>query len=62
MMKPIYPRPVNLTPELETAWQAYKRGHPGATFNGVMRRILLDYLTREGVVPCATDASTLTIP
>ncbi len=62
MMKPTYPRPVNLTKELESAWQTHKRLHPGDSFNGLVRHILTDYFTREGVLPCANAVPSSTIP
>lgn len=54
-MKANYQRPVNLTPELEAAWQAYKAQHPAESFSGLVKRLLTEAL-------CVPAAPTTIIP
>lgn len=39
-MEPIYPRTVNLTPELEAAWQQHKLEHPEESFSGFVKKLI----------------------
>ena len=39
-MQPIYPRNVNLTPELEAIWQRHKLKHPEESFSGFVKKLI----------------------
>ena len=50
MAQPSYPRTVNLTEELEQAWQVYLMAHPTESFSGFCKKLIEEAL-------CAPNAN-----